>query len=39
MAETLCTELLGATKEPVDWKEFVLDGEDLRLALVRIKNK
>jgi isoleucyl-tRNA synthetase len=38
MAETLCTELLGPTDEAVDWKEFVLDGEDLRLALVRIKN-
>jgi hypothetical protein len=38
MAETLCTELLGPTDAPVDWKEFVLDGEDLRLALVRIKN-
>ena len=38
MAETLCTELLGPTGEPVDWKEFTLDGEDLRLALVRIQN-
>ena len=38
MAETLCSELLGPTDEAVDWKEFVLDGEDLRLALVRIKN-
>jgi isoleucyl-tRNA synthetase len=35
MAETLCTELLGSTDEPVEWKEFTLDGEDLRLALVR----
>ena len=38
MAETLCTELLGPTDEAVDWKEFALDGDDLRLALVRIKN-
>ena len=38
MAETHCTELLGPTGEPVDWKEFTLDGEDLRLALVRIQN-
>ena len=36
MAETLCTEFfVASTNSDVEWKEFVIDDEELRIALVR----
>ena len=36
MAETLCTEfLVASTNSDVEWKEFVIDDDELRIALVR----